>query len=86
MKVSIVSVLLVLLLFSAESSAQFTKYRAKDYVTNATTYARDNYSPNAAMYAITSFTGLDSTYSSGIYFCKLESKDYSQTRKMKLIK
>jgi len=61
MKVSTVSVLLVLLLFSAESSAQFTKYRAKDYVTNATSYARDNYSPNAAMYAITSAYGLDST-------------------------
>lgn len=61
MKVSTTAILVALVLFIGSVNSQFTKYRAKDYITNASAYAQNNYSPNAAMYAITSLTGLDTT-------------------------
>jgi hypothetical protein len=53
MKVSIVSIFLAFLLFTAGSTAQFTKYRAKEYISNAATYAQNNYSPNLIISEIT---------------------------------
>ena len=92
MKVSTVSVLQVLLLFYSESFAQFTNYRVKDYITNATNHAQNNYSPNAAIYAITSIYELDSTGKAMVWLYwfyipdVMESNDFSLTRKMMLIK
>lgn len=57
----LVALILGFFLTVSSNSQPFTKYNAKDYISNATAYAQTNYSPNATLYAITSGLQLDST-------------------------
>ena len=57
----LIALILGFLLTASSYSQPFTKYKAKDYISNATAYAQTNYSPNATMYAITSGLQLDTT-------------------------
>ncbi len=51
----------ILLFFCVSCSIGQTKYLPKQYINVAQTYAVNNYSPNATMYAITAALGLDTT-------------------------
>jgi len=53
MKVSIVSILPALLLLTVSDSARFTKFIANGYISNASSYAQTNYSPNLIISEIT---------------------------------
>jgi hypothetical protein len=48
-----------LIFFCVTGSFGQTKYLPKQYINTAQTYAQNNYSPNATMYAITAAIGLD---------------------------